>query len=595
MRTTIRLDEQPLAATKRRAAETGRTFTAVPLCALLPAAILALLLALPRAAAAVDEEGGLLAIMAEELHRSMEELGKKADPPPYFMLYQVQECRKTLIEASRGALLSRSSERHRHLGVQVRVGDWRVDNTHRLRQKGRDYSFERDKSAHVPQEDDPTAVKSVLWAETEKAYRKAAERYIKVRTDRAVTVDEEDQSADFTAVEPARSRDSAPPPAMDSARWEETLKAASAVFASYPEIVASSVSLTVNDAVRYLATSDGTALEQPDASATLVVRASARAPDGMELERSENYELPSVAGLPGPEALVAASKSVAEDLKALCAAPVIEPYSGPALLSGRAAAVFFHEVFGHRVEGQRQKDEEEGQTFTKRLGAAVLPEFVSVADDPTLGQYRGVTLNGHYRYDDEGVAAQRVALVEQGTLKSFLLSRSPVAGFPGSNGHGRGQVGNQATARQGNLIVESSRILSDAELRARLVEECRRQEKPFGLFFRDVVGGRTYTGRSIAQAYLVSPVLVYRVYVDGRPDELVRGANLIGTPLLALSEIIAFGSEIGVFNGTCGAESGWIKVSAVSPAFLTGKVEVQKKEKSSEQAPLLPPPPQGGP
>jgi predicted Zn-dependent protease len=217
-------------------------------------------------------------------------------------------------------------------------------------------------------------------------------------------------------------------------RWEAARKAASAVFRDYPDILRSEVSLTLNDAVRHLVTSEGTALELPDASAELTVSAGTKAPDGMDLDRSESFEVRSASGLPDREALVAAARSVAEDLMALRGAPVIEPFSGPAILSGRAAAVFFHEVFGHRMEGHRQKDEEEGQTFTKMVGSPVLPTFVSVYDDPTLGQYRGVQLNGHYLYDDEGVAAQRVTVVEQGVLRSFLLSRSPVAGFAESNG-----------------------------------------------------------------------------------------------------------------------------------------------------------------
>jgi TldD protein len=557
------------------------------------AAFLLTLVCRPPGAGAGDTSGGLLPVMKEELDRSLAELRKKGDPPPYFVLYQVKECRKTSLEAANGALRGRGSERHRHLGVQVRVGDWQVDNTHRLRQEGRGDASERTKAAYLPLGDDPAAVRSVLWIETDKAYKKAAERYIKVKTDRAVTVDEADQSADFTEAEAVHSAESFTPPPVDLARWEEALKAASAVFDSYPDILQSDVTLTVNDAVEYLVTSEGTALEQPAASANLVVSARAKAPDGMELDRSESFELHSVAGLPGREALVAAAKSVAEDLVALRKAPVIEPYGGPAILSGRAAAVFFHEVFGHRMEGQRQKDEEEGQTFTKKVGTPVLPDIVSVYDDPTLGQYRGMELNGFYRYDNEGVAARRVTVVEQGVLKSFLLSRSPVAGFAGSNGHGRGSVGNQPVARQGNLIVEASSAVGEAELRARLLEECRRQDKSYGLYFKDIVGGHTYTGRSSAQAYLVSPVLVYRVFVDGRPDELVRGVNLIGTPLLALNAILAFGSDVGVFNGSCGAESGWVSVSAVSPSFLTAKVEVQKQEKSTDPAPLLPPPPQG--
>jgi predicted Zn-dependent protease len=281
---------------------------------------------------------------------------------------------------------------------------------------------------------------------------------------------------------------------------------------------------------------------------------------------------------------------MADDLLALREAPVIEPYSGPAILSGQAAGVFFHEIFGHRIEGHRQKDETEGQTFTKKINQSVLPDFISVYDDPTVKKIGSTDLRGSYLYDDEGMKAQRVTVVENGILKNFLMSRSPIFGFNKSNGHGRKSAGNRPVARQGNLIVESSMTVPKEKLRELLIEECKKQEKPFGLIFEDITGGFTTTRRGGAQAYAVDPIMVYRVYADGRPDELVRGADLIGTPLISFSKILACGDKLGVFNGNCGAESGWIPVSCVSPSILTGEIEIQKKQKSDERPPILPRP-----
>ena len=153
---------------------------------------------------------------------------------------------------------------------------------------------------------------------------------------------------------------------------------------------------------------------------------------------------------------------MASDLSALRAAPLAEPYSGPALLSGRAAAVFFHEVLGHRVEGQRQRGRDEGQTFTKKVNEKILPEFLSVTDDPTLRTLGGTELSGFYRYDDEGIPAARVEVVKDGILKNFLMGRLPVKNFSNSNGHGRAQSGLMPVGRQGNLIVTSSKTIPDA-------------------------------------------------------------------------------------------------------------------------------------
>lgn len=277
-------------------------------------------------------------------------------------------------------------------------------------------------------------------------------------------------------------------------------------------------------------------------------------------------------------------------LDKLAVAPPAEPIVCPAILSGRAAAVFFHEIFGHRVEGHRQKDISEGQTFTKMLGTKVLPEFISVDFDPTRRTYDGKDLIGYYEFDDEGVKAAPVKVVTDGVLKTFLLSRSPVGEFTHSNGHGRRQPGYEVVSRQSNLIVESSKKVSNQDLRLRLIEEIKKQNKPYGLYFDEVSSGYTTTGRRGLQAFTVVPLVVYRVFADGRPDELIRGVDIVGTPLASFQKIIATSDVSEIFNGYCGAESGSIPVSAVSPAILVSEIETQKKQNSQRKSPILPRP-----
>ncbi len=224
-------------------------------------------------------------------------------------------------------------------------------------------------------------------------------------------------------------------------------------------------------------------------------------------------------------------KRSGQDLTKLLDAPVVDAFVGPAILSGRASGVFFHEIFGHRIEGHRQKDESDQQTFTKMVGSKVLPDFLSVLFDPTKKKLGGTDLNGWYLYDDEGVKARPVQVVEGGTLKTFLMSRSPIKGFSQSNGHGRKQAGLEPVSRQSNLIVQSSKQVSDAQLRQMLIAEIKRQGKPYGFYFEHVTGGYTTTGRASFQSFKVIPLIVYRVYADGRPDELVRGVDIVGTPL----------------------------------------------------------------
>jgi predicted Zn-dependent protease len=350
------------------------------------------------------------------------------------------------------------------------------------------------------------------------------------------------------------------------------------------------VALSSNADNDYLVNTEGTSIQHGRNSWRLAIYARTKADDGMELYRFEAFDSHTSDRLPPDEKIRQTIETMIADLKALRIAPVVDPFTGPAILSGRASGVFFHEIFGHRVEGHRQKSESEGQTFTKQLNRPILPNFVSVVDDPTTERINGVDLNGHYKFDDDGVAAQRVTVVDKGILKNFLMSRSPISGFETSNGHGRKAPGYRTVGRQGNLIVQASNTVSDSKLRAMLLDEAKKQGKTFGLLFKDISGGFTLTGRSSPQSFQVTPIMVYRIYADGRPDELVRGVDLIGTPLTSFSKIVAAGDVPEIFNGVCGAESGYVPVAAVSPAILTTQIEVQKKAKSSERPPILPPP-----
>jgi TldD protein len=538
-------------------------------------------------------KSAVLVALEEEMRRAAAILKEKGDPAPYLVAYQVFDTHYNVVSAQYGALQSSQSGRMRLLDVDVRVGDYQLDNTHR---GGAGGGYHGGGSAvPVTLEDDKDALKSALWMETDRKYRAAVERLMQVKANRQIKVEEEDKSADFSretpqvAVQPV-----AAPPKLDHALWEKKLKEFSALFNKYPDILESSVTLTADATTKYLVNTEGASLQQPAAHTRIMVFARTKAEDGMELYRHETFDAATPGRLPSDVTIKAAIEQMAKDLIALRNAPVIEPYTGPAILSGRASGVFFHEIFGHRIEGHRQKDEDGGQTFTKRVGQAVLPPFLSVYDDPTMATVKiggaEVDLNGHYIFDDEGVKAERVTVVENGILRNFLMSRSPIKGFPRSNGHGRKQPGLRPVGRQGNLMVQASETVSEAKLRELLIEECKKQGKPYGLIFKDISGGFTTTGRSSPQAFQVTPVLVYRVYTDGRADELVRGVDLIGTPLTSFSKIVAAGDRAEVFNGMCGAESGWVPVSTISPSILTTQIEVQKKPKSNERLPILPPP-----
>ncbi len=529
-------------------------------------------------------DGILLSTMQSELERAKTSLAK-SDPSPYFISYEVYDQHSMMIAGTYGTIVNSNMGNHRWADVTMRVGTPTMDNTHN---ENRDSGIT---SGALPLADDRDAIARTLWELTDREFRRATPAYAKVMTNNSVQAAEEDKSPDFSQeTAQAHVESSATPIAFNQKEWEEKVRRYSQLFRKYPDVYTSTVTLEVEQSTSYFVSSEGSKVETPGIMARLVVEASTRADDGMELVRVETFESTKAEGLPSEKELLAKEEKMASDLKALREAPLAEPFDGPALLSGRAAAVFFHEVLGHRLEGHRQRGDTEGQTFTKKVNQPVLPAFLSVYDDPTIGSINGVPLSGTYSHDDEGVPSQRVPLIQDGILKNFLMSRMPITNFAKSNGHGRHQAGFMPTGRQGNLIVQSSKTVKDSEMRAQLIDEVKKEGKPYGLYFEDVQGGFTLTTRELPQAFQVLPVIVWRVYPDGRPDQLVRGVDIVGTPLASLNRILLTGDKTEVFNGICGAESGSVPVSASAPAMLFSEMEVQKRSAARERPPILPPP-----
>jgi predicted Zn-dependent protease len=547
-------------------------------------------LALPLAlATAARAQSTLVDAMSQELARDFQVLKDKADPPPYFLSYEITQEDVYNVSGTLGSIDSAGGGKSRTLDVSVRVGSPKLDNYHRVRGAGGG-AAQFTSGSQITYEDNVNSIKHRLWEDTDRAYRAAAERLIRIETNTQVKVAEQDASADFSSAPPEVSLAAPLKLKFDVEDWTGRIRKLSERFRNYPGVLTSRVTVSGQAETRYFVNTEGTRLEFGRGYARIFVSASAKAADGADVASFESFEAEDADRLPDDKTVLAAIDRVAKDVTALLDAPEAEPFVGPAILSGRAAGVFFHEIFGHRVEGFRQKDEDEGQTFTKSVGTEVLPNFLSVIFDPTRHSMAGEDLYGWYDYDDEGVKARPMTAVENGVLKTFLMSRSPIAGFSQSNGHGRRQPGYEVVSRQSNLIVQSAKAVSDAKLREMLIEEIQRQNKPYGLYFRDITNGFTNTSRGGLQAFSVVPVIVYRVYADGRPDELVRGADIVGTPLASFAKILATGDKPEVFNGYCGAESGSIPVSAVSPAILVSEIEIEKKAKANDRPPLLPAP-----
>ncbi len=535
----------------------------------------------------------VMSALDKELERSFPKLKNAGEAPVYYIGYRLYDLNSVYITAEYGALNGSVEPSHsRVLNVDLRVGSHKVDNTHKVRSTGF-FNFSRSSAGstvYVPLEDNEMALRHAIWLQTDQAFQKGQEQFAKVQANKEVNVDEEDRSDDFSLESSQTHTEDIKELNVDLDKWTKETKRLSAIFKEYPQVYDSQVTFSATRAKRYLVNTEGTKIKDSRTDYRIYTTAQARAEDGMDLWLYDDANAIVIDELPDSQALEKLVRGVAEKLVKLSKAPKAEPYAGPAILNQRAAGVFMHEVFGHRMEGHRQKDEKEGRTFTKQIGQRVMPTFISIIDDPTIDLMGGLHLNGYYKYDDEGVPAQKVSLVDKGVLRSFLLARSPVKGFDKSNGHGRCSPEQDPVARMGNLLLQSDRTVPYEQLRKMLIDSIKKQGKPYGLVFDDISGGFTITSTEMPQLYSLKPLVVYKVYADGRPDELVRGVKIVGTPLTALEQIVCTSDETGTFNGVCGAESGNVPVSASSPAILVGTLEVELTDKRQDKPPLLKPP-----
>jgi TldD protein len=536
----------------------------------------------------------VLKAMVSELNRSYKKLKNAEKAPLYFLQYEVFDKSSYWVSSNLGAITDESENNSsKSLTVDARVGSYQLDNSHETKGKesrSRGANSKSIGSVQIPLNDED-AIKAKIWELTDKAYKEALDKYLKVAMNKQVTAKEEDKSGDFSfkkRIEVFYERvDSS---AINKEKVKRIIKKLSAKFKKHEFIINSNILFYSQNINKYIVNSEGSKVVMGNNYISMFLSLGARTKDGMDLSRSKGYHFDNFKDMPSEKKLSDDLDILIKELEKLTKAKDQEPFTGPAILDNRSAAVFFHEIFGHRIEGHRQKSASEGQTFAKKVGQEIMPAFLTVYDDPSMHYFKGQFLRGYYRYDDEAVKAERSSLVEKGVLKGFLMARIPIDKFPNSNGHGRRSEGKMAVARQGNLIIESKKEVSYIELKKKLIDEIKKSGKPYGLIIKDIAGGFTITQRSLPQSFTILIKYAVKVFADGRQDEVVRGLNMIGTPLQTFQKVIYTGNDSTVFNGTCGAESGWVPVSAVSPSLLFSEVETEKVKKSNEKPPILKPP-----
>jgi TldD protein len=510
----------------------------------------------------------VLAAMRAELDRSKSQL--KMDPvvAPYYIEYRVFDLDQYSAEAAFGALRADVHLRYRVLRVVVRIGDYKQDSYSGQGQGTVDF---------MPLDNDMLALRHQLWLATDRAYKSAAESLTAKQAQlKQLTVDQ--PVDDFSHADPVQWVGPLATLEFDPEPWKRTIQDASGIYKGYPAIESFDSNFNFHAVNRYLVNSEGTRVRSGQTFYELTIAANTQAGDGMSLSRDHGFTVTSMKELPSAAEFVARATKLANSLKELREAPVVEEeYRGPVLFSADAATAIFADLVGKNVLGRKAELGKSARTagsFAASYKTRILPDFLSVVDDPTISSYKGQALLGHYAIDDEGVPAQRVSVVEKGTLVNYLVGREPIRDFPASNGHGRARIpSNPAGPSLGNLIVTSAQPLSQEELKKKLMELCQQRDLPYG-YFVETFGSR------------LTPRLLYKVWTKDGHEELVRGAAFGDLDIRALrSDLIAAGDTPYVDNHLLA-----IPHSIVAPSVLFDELEVKRANQKKEKLPEYPAP-----
>jgi predicted Zn-dependent protease len=535
----------------------------------------------------------ILDAMSEELDRSREALQMDGFAAPYFISYAVRDIDRSYVSAKHGALFQSMDVRNRFANVDVRIGDYDLDSS----EDPEDFFSQKQKyipNTMAPVEDSEDALRRVLWLLGDFKYKAALMSFLNVKA-QTVNDPKERTSGSLSREKPLRMLESPAARKIDRKEWEKVIRRVSRVALDYPDLFDSSIEFNATRLTRRFVNTEGSLVRTVDDYYQVLAVAVTRATDGVLLQDTVVWYGRTLADMPSEAQIIQGLRKKMDRLVQLRQAPVLDPVTVPVLLSSEATGVFFHETVGHRLEGHRQEGEEEGQTFRGHLGQRILPEFIDMHDDPTVATFRGLSLNGHYRVDDEASPGAKASLVKDGILKGFLMSRKPIEGFDNSNGHGRSDGFQRPTGRMATLFIEGRNPVGGERIEEMLLEEVRRQGKPYGLIIESIAGGATNTSSYGFQAFKGVPRVAWRVDAETGEKTLVRGFEIVGTPLSSIARILATSDRYDVFNGYCGAESGSVPVSTVAPEMLFAELELQRAQEGKERPPVLPPPAVSGP
>jgi TldD protein len=515
------------------------------------------------AAHAAAKGDGLLEALLTELDRSKAQLKMDQVQPPYYVEYRVNEVDDFAAEAAFGALRENQHIHVRVLRAVIRIGDYKQDSY---------FGRGQGESSILPLDNDPIALRHQIWLVTDQAYKAAGQALAEKQAAMKQfsvdpnPVDDFAKAPQMIAVEPTASLK------VDDAAWKKTLEDVTGLYKQYPDVQSVTASARFSAISEYLVNSEGTVTRCGKTTYSVQLNSSAQAADGMRLSRSPAFMVARSEELPTHDALMDEAKKMLDTVVALRQAPIVEEeYRGPVLFAPDAADDIVASLIGQNLLGQKPQLGKPNRTtgaFATSYKTRVLPNFLSVTDDPTMKDFHGKSLVGSYAVDSEGVKSQAVTAVDNGTLQNYLIGRQPIRDFPASNGHGRAAPGSFPGPSLGVLLVKSSEAQSPEELKKKVIQMVSEQGKPYGYRVETLGPGN-------------SPRLLYRVYAKDGHEELVRGAVFNELDIRALrSDLIAVGNDPLVSNRAGGAPT-----TIISPSLLFDELEVKRADTSKDKLP----------
>ena len=585
--------------------------------------------AAPSSQAPTDNDHTMQA-MRDEMARSKGRLELQIPPSgkpvrPYYIEYRLLDMDVREIVAEFGALVTTTHNRQRLMNVAARVGDYKLDSSNFISEEG--FRGFIGPSGTVGIDRDYDSLRQDLWIATDQAFKEAVETYSRKEAylsslARPSDIDDFSRVEAIQHVEPLANSD------WSNRNWEQEARDTSAALRAFPQIYESRVTYYLVYMTEYLLTSEGTEVRTNHSFAAIEAGMNTLADDGMQVNHYYSTYAPRPADLPDVETVRKQLNVAGSELMGMRAAPTASDYTGPVLFESRAAAALLAQVLGPSLSGARppvafQAVVEQLMSslgarsdWSGKVGSRVLPETVSLVDDPSAKDYKGTLLIGAYAIDEEGVPSAKVTIVSSGKLKNLLMSRRPGSDFEQSNGHGRAAFGIDARPTMSNLFFTSSETTPKDELKKKFLDACRAEQLDYCLVVRQMdnpsisilhqedftellasFGGNAATDRL--------PLVVYRVYVSDGHEELVRGARITGFSPRSLRNIEAIGNDNYVYNymqnesagvagtalGAFGTAQNGVPASVVAPSLLFEEVEVRGARGEPKRLPILPEPP----